>query len=149
IPIAVTSTFATDSIPVRFSKNVPPGALLANADRATRIAPHRNSSAPSRNGKKPGPGCPSTHLAPTCTACTITAAEKRTTAAAIKVCALRMRAPSDLLLQETTLRHQVLVHGLGLLQPFHVLRAGHELGLQGVLTDVPLPVGALRHLLHE
>src|SRR6267142_1432311 len=113
------------------------------------MAPQTASSAPSQKGKNPGPACPSVHLAPTLAACTITATAKATTATPIRICPVRMSEGLPLVLQQVALAHQLLVHGLGLLQPGDEFGPGHEVRLEGVVADVLLPVGRRGHLLHQ
>src|SRR5437870_5374889 len=105
--------------------------------RPSVIPENTRRSTESQKGKNPGPACPSTQVAPTCHACTMTATAKRMNPSAIRICALRMRPL--FLQQQVTLRHQLLVQRLRFRQPFLEFRPGHELALEGIVGKVSLP----------
>src|SRR5215831_20501998 len=110
-----------------------------------QMAAHaRIMTTPSQNGKKPlrGPSVPQPMPMRSESATT-------TPPSRIRIDAVARSTARMLFFQQTALGHQVLVQLLVLLDPFHVLGAGGERGLERPVVHVLLPFGRLGDFLQE
>src|SRR5436309_12439037 len=105
-------------------------------------------SAPSQNGKNPlwGPSVP--QPMPSRTASKTTSPPRRARNDAVRRSARRM-GEGLLLLQQSSLAHEVFVESLVLFDPLHVLGAGGKGGLQRAVVHVFLPLRGLADLPQE